>query len=212
MFCGPDSAADTSSPHRMPAVFCSSSVFPFESVLKGKYQVEAIFLASVFQDAAWPRSIPRTEAVKQRNPYRLISSMSIAALATSHAVARMSTNQNKTTRSRRAEFCTQGTASHSTSSASVHPQLQHCAPTSLESRRKLLVQSSCPKHSSGGSRLQMGLVTQLLPQRQGPRTGITPHSLFPASQDCRVLALKPETQGNSSKIPSGNRMRQSRVL
>lgn len=103
--------------------FAAALVFPLESVLKGKYQVEAIFLVNVFQDAAWPRSIPRTEAVKQRNPYRLISSMSIAALATSHAVRRMSTNQNKTTRNRRAELCTQGAASDSTSSPSAPPQL-----------------------------------------------------------------------------------------
>lgn len=132
IFRGPDSAADTSLPHRMPAVLCSSSGFPFESVLEGKYQVEVIFLVSVFQDAAWPRSIPRTEAVKQRNPYKLISSISIAALATSHAVRRKSTNKNETTHKRRAELCTQGTASDSTSNPSAHPQLQHCAPAPLE--------------------------------------------------------------------------------
>lgn len=219
MFREPDSAADTSSPHRMPAVFCSSSVFPFESMLREKYQVEAIFLVSVFQDAAWPRSIPRTEAVKQRNPYRLISSMRlIAALATSHAVTRMNTNQNKTTRNRRAEHCTQGAASDSTSSPSAHAQLQHRAPPSLEHtlQEKALPSTadpgSCPNHGSDGGRLQMGLVTQLLPKRPDPRTGITHHSLCPASQYYGMLNLKPETQLNGSTIPLGDRMGQSRVL
>lgn len=152
MFCGPDSAADTSLPHRMPAVFCSSSGFPFESVLEGKYQVEVIFLVSVFQDAAWPRSVPRTEAVKQRNPYRLISSMSIAALATSHAVRRKSTNKNETTHKRRAELCTQGTASDSTSNPPAHPHSSTVPllPWNTHSRRKLLVQ----------------LLVQLLPKAQ----------------------------------------------
>lgn len=176
MFCGPDSAADTSSPHRMPAVFCSSSVFPFESVLKGKYQVDAIFLVSVFQDAAWPRSIPRTEVVKQRNPYRLISSMSIAALAPSHAV-RMSTNQNKTTHKRRAELCTQGTASGSTSTPSAHPQLQHCAPASLEYtlQEKAAAPGSCPKHSRCGS-CRWPWSSSSFPEAR-PSPGITPQPL-----------------------------------
>lgn len=121
MFCEPDSAADTSSPHRMPVFFCSSSVFPFESVLIGKHQVEEfIFLVTVFfQDAAWPRPIPRTEAVEQRNFYRLIRSMTITALATSHAVARICTNQNKTTRNRRAEQHMQRPASNSSFSTSA---------------------------------------------------------------------------------------------
>lgn len=115
MFGTPDSAANTSSPHRMPALFCSSSVFPFEPVLIGKF----IFLVPVFQDAAWPRSIPRTEAVKQRNFYRLSSSMNTTALTTSHAVARICTNQNETTRNRRVEQHTWGTASDSIVSTSA---------------------------------------------------------------------------------------------
>lgn len=51
--------------------------------------------------------------------YRLISSMNITALATSHAVARICTNQNETTRNRRAEQRMQGTASACTFSTSA---------------------------------------------------------------------------------------------
>lgn len=72
-----------------------------------------------FQDAAWLRSVPRTEAVEQRNFYRLIRSMTITALATSHAVARICTNQNETTRNRRAEQHMQGPASDSSFSTSA---------------------------------------------------------------------------------------------
>lgn len=38
-----------------------------------------------------------------KNFYRLVSSTNITALATSHAAARICTNQNETTRKRRAE-------------------------------------------------------------------------------------------------------------
>lgn len=66
MFCEPGSAADTSCLCRMSALFCSSSIFPFESVLIATHQqIEFIFLVTGFQDAAWPKPIPRTEAVKE---------------------------------------------------------------------------------------------------------------------------------------------------
>lgn len=184
--------------------------FPLESVLKGKYQVEDIFLVNVFQDAAWPRSIPRTEAVKQRNPYRVISSMSIAALATSHAVRRMSTNQNKTTRNRKAELCTQGAASDSTSSPSGPPQL-HTVP---------LLPWNTPGESCWSRQLPKALqVWWSCAEGHGhsapsPGARLSPRipCLSPASQDCGMLALKHEIQLNSSEIPLGDRMGQSRVL
>lgn len=132
--------------------FAAALFFPLNLCYKENIRWKLFFLVSVFQDAAWPRSFPRTEAVKQRNPYRLISSMSTAALAPSHAV-RMSTNQNKTTHNRKAELCTQGAARDSTSSPSAHPQPQPCAPASLECtlQEKAAAPGSCPKHSRDGS-------------------------------------------------------------
>lgn len=71
-----------------------------------------------------------------KNFYRLVSSTNIAALATSHATARICTNQNETTRKRRAE---QRTASGSTFSTAEHSRSgrQPLAP------RTVLLQETC---------------------------------------------------------------------
>lgn len=83
-----------------------------------------------------------------------------------------------------------------THSSSTVPLL----PWNTHSSRKLLVQL-LPKAQQFVSRLLMGLVTQ-----------ITPHNLFPASQDCGMQALKLEIQLSNSEIPLGDKMGQSKVL
>lgn len=180
IFCESDSAADNSSPHKMPALFCSSSVFPFESGLIGKHQVEElIFLVTVFQDPAWPRSIPRTEAVEQRNFHRLSSSMNITALATSHAIARICTNQNETTHNRRAEQCMQGTASDSTfgTSADTRGSGQPPAPAVT------LPQNMCSSRKTSPLLfIQATNQTAALPRRWQRKAGDTVVHLVPSQE------------------------------